>query len=214
MACLFLGVPGQAALAATVRGTAGPDDLRGTMGDDRILAFAGADTVRAFDGWDEVRGGAGNDTISMGDGRAPHDFLNLAEVAEGGPGHDTIFGQAGLDQLVGGGGNDVLRGGPRRDDLSGGDGRDALRGGPGRDFLSGDAGNDQISGGVRRDVLGPNAEGEHGRDRVFMGAGDDELFIENDGQVDHFDCGRGTDTVVLATGPDPLDVFVSCETVS
>ena len=78
----------------------------------------------------------GDDTIYLGRGRALHGYIG--EWTSGGPGHDTIYGQAGLDEIEAGEGNDVVRGGPGHDELSGGDGDDSLIGGPNPDFLSGD----------------------------------------------------------------------------
>ena len=55
------------------------------------------------------------------------------ENANGGSGHDGIFGNAAANRLVGGAGNDEVRGY---------EGNDTLVGGTGVDFLSGGAGND------------------------------------------------------------------------
>ena len=212
MACLLVVAADQPAFSASIRGTAGPDNLRGTLGDDDVRAFGGADTVRALDGNDHITGGDGDDTIYMGPGRAIHGII--PEGAAGGPGHDTIYGQGGQDSIGAGLGNDVLRGGPQHDELAGDDGNDTLLGGTERDFLAGDRGNDQIWGGRGRDVLTPaNLESnEPGRDRVFMGTDNDEVRIgEPDGQVDYIDCGRGTDRVVFDFELDPRDVYVDCE---
>ena len=105
----------------------------------------------------------------------------------------------------------MVRGGPQHDDLSGNAGNDILVGGPQGDYLSGDKGNDQIWGGRGQDFLSAHIEGEPGRDWVFMGPDGDKVFIEDDGQVDHIDCGRGTDWVYVDFEVDPLDVFVDCE---
>jgi Ca2+-binding RTX toxin-like protein len=214
MACVLLGVAGQTAFAASIRGTAGPDDLRGTMGDDDIRALDGADTVRGLDGFDDIRGGAGNDTIYMGSG-ASFD----GDSALGGPGDDTIHGQEGRDGIGGGAGDDVLRAGPGlpdvggagpAGDLVGGAGDDILVGGSYRDSLEGGRGDNRMWGRVGRDFAG-GLGGEPGRDWYFMGPDNDDVVIEDDGKVDHVDCGRGTDTVHLESELDPLDVFVNCE---
>jgi Ca2+-binding RTX toxin-like protein len=211
MAYALVGGAGQAASAAVIGGTPGPDTLRGTMGDDQIRARAGADTVRAFDGHDNVSGGFGDDTIFMGDGRALHGFIE--EGAAGGPGRDTIYGEFGKDQLEGGSGNDVLRGGRGQGDLRAGDGDDIVIGGPERDLLQDGRGDDLIRGGLGPDVL-EDLGRSPGRDRLFMGAGTDRVTIDNDGQVDHIDCGRETDEVHYDGELDPRDVLVDCEVVT
>ena len=71
MAAMMLGVLllGGVALADTIDGTSGPDDLVGTDNDDVIHASGGADYVSGLAGPDLVYAGAGNDTISSaGDG--------------------------------------------------------------------------------------------------------------------------------------------------
>ena len=99
-----------AASAARIRGTPGPDLLVGTPGNDTIYAFGGNDVVRGRGGNDVLVGGPGNDRL------------------EGGPGRDRLRGDGGRDRLFGNGGSDFLaaRDG-RRDALDGGRGRDEGR---------------------------------------------------------------------------------------
>ena len=84
------------------------------------------------------------------------DPRSLIENAVGGPGNDTIIGNAARNALSGGNGSDVL---------SGGRGADRLDGGPGADVLIGGAGGDVFvfspGGGTTRDAIrgfdGPGA---------------------------------------------------------
>jgi hypothetical protein len=83
--------------AATITGTARPDQLTGTPGPDVILGFAGNDRIRGLGGKDVICGGKGKDKLT------------------GGKGGDRLLGQKGRDRLNGGKGRDVCRGGPGSD---------------------------------------------------------------------------------------------------
>ncbi len=99
---------------ATIRGTAGNDNIVGTAGDDVIIGLTGNDTID---------GGLGNDTICGGDGW---------DTVYGGGGADKIFGDAGNDDLNGGQGNDDLDGGADYDSIRGDDGKDRCTSGEAR----------------------------------------------------------------------------------
>jgi Ca2+-binding RTX toxin-like protein len=108
VAAMGLGVLllGGVALADTVDGTDGPDDLVGTDQEDVIHASGGADYVSGLAASDVLYAGAGNDTVV------------------GREGNDRIYGNTGSDTLVGEGGNDTIN--------SAGDGvRDAVKCGQG-----------------------------------------------------------------------------------
>jgi Ca2+-binding RTX toxin-like protein len=85
---LLLG--GGVALADTIDGTSGPDDLVGTDKDDVIHASGGADYVSGLAAADVLYAGAGNDTVV------------------GREGNDRIYGNTGSDTLVGEEGNDSI----------------------------------------------------------------------------------------------------------
>ncbi len=207
MTLLILGATHRTAFAAEIRGTSGPDDLRGTRGYDLIIGRGGADTIRALKGYDEVRGRGGDDTIYMG---GPDRYEG--DDAIGGLGQDVIYGQRGGDQLRGARDNDVLRGGGGPDALLGEAGHDLVFGGPNPDNISGSAGNDMTRAGGGRDYY--FGDDDPGRDWIYMGADRDHIEpIENDGSVDHIDCGRGHDRVNYVDGIDPLDELVDCERV-
>jgi Ca2+-binding RTX toxin-like protein len=85
---LLLG--GGVALADTIDGTSGPDDLVGTDQEDVIHASGGADYVSGLAAADVLYAGAGNDMVV------------------GREGNDSIYGNTGSDTLVGEDGNDTI----------------------------------------------------------------------------------------------------------
>jgi hypothetical protein len=117
-AMLLAGAAGTA-LAATLAGNSGPNDIVGTAADDDI---------RGLGGDDDLYGRAGNDTI------------------RGGAGDDDIYGEEGNDRLIGGPGNDDIDGGPgndriravdrHHDDIECGDGFDRVWANPGDDVAA------------------------------------------------------------------------------
>ena|SRR5215208_3286583 len=92
LATMMLGVLllGGVALADTIDGTSGPDDLVGTDKDDVIHASGGADYVSGLAGPDLLYAGAGNDTVV------------------GRNGNDRIYGNTGSDTLYGNESNDTI----------------------------------------------------------------------------------------------------------
>ncbi|MBM6405352.1 peptidoglycan DD-metalloendopeptidase family protein [Phycicoccus sp. CSK15P-2] len=97
------------AVAATIDGTPGDDELTGTASADTIRGFAGADVISGYGGNDTLKGNNGHDTIYGNDGA------------------DTIDGGAGSDKVVGGNGHDDVKGGDGADEIYGLDGSDVLR---------------------------------------------------------------------------------------
>ncbi len=109
---------------------------------------------------------------------------------------DILFGKKGDDILDGGGGKDFLFGGKGNDKLFGGEGNDWLFGGKGKDQLFGDEGNDKLFGGKGNDYL----DGGAGSDYLFGDKGNDTFNFtasENIGAKDHYDGGKGYDTLKL-----------------
>jgi Ca2+-binding RTX toxin-like protein len=92
MASMMLGVLllGGVALADTIDGTSGADDLVGTDKDDVIHASGGADYLSGLAAPDVLYAGAGNDTVV------------------GREGNDRIYGNTGSDELFGAEGNDTI----------------------------------------------------------------------------------------------------------
>jgi hypothetical protein len=141
---ILVGGPGNDVLI----GAAGADRLDGGNGNDTLLGGAGADTLI---------GGAGTDTVSYADhktgvtarldGRADSGWPNERDLVDpsleniiGGPGNDTLAGDAAANTLIGGNGNDRLLGGTGNDLLKGQNGNDALSGQGGDDTLEGGSG--------------------------------------------------------------------------
>ena len=95
---LLLG--GGVALADTIDGTSGPDDLVGTDKDDVIHGSGGKDYISGLAASDVLYGGAGNDTVVGRDG------------------NDRIYGNTGSDMLFGEEGNDTINSaGDRQSDV-------------------------------------------------------------------------------------------------
>lgn len=146
-----------------------------------------------------VNGGDGDDQI--------YDTTNVALLASGGNGNDTISGGASKDILFGDGGNDTIEGNDDTDVLRGDDGDDGLNGGSGNDILVGGAGNDILAGFDDDDYL----SGEDGKDGLDGGFGDDQLYggsgadnmIGGDGN-DYLEGGRDGDFLMGAGGADQL----------
>jgi RTX calcium-binding nonapeptide repeat (4 copies) len=93
MASMVLGVlllGGGVALADTIDGTSGADDLVGTDQEDVIHASGGADYVSGLAAPDLLYAGAGNDTVVGRDG------------------NDRIYGNGGADTLFGNESNDTI----------------------------------------------------------------------------------------------------------
>jgi Ca2+-binding RTX toxin-like protein len=141
----------------------------------------------------------GNDTVSALGGPA----FTAPIVAErlglsGGPGDDRLLGGPGRDFLSGDDGNDLLLGGRGRDNLAIGPGRDIAKGGKGPDEII----NRSSVGGIADD-LSP--------DRVFGGAGDDNIDVAQGLAGDRVDCGAGRGDGAAA---DPGDRTSGCEDVN
>jgi hypothetical protein len=146
----------------------------------------------------KVRGKDGDDTLSALGGPAFTDpvavkILNLS----GGPGDDELIGGPGRDLLRGDDGNDVLLGGRGRDRLTIGPGRDIAKAGKGPD----DVFNQSSVGGIADDLL---------PDRVFGGAGNDNIDVAQTLAGDRVECGAGRADRLFK---DPTDIVRGCEDV-
>jgi Ca2+-binding RTX toxin-like protein len=115
----------------------------------------------------------------------------------------VLWGRAGSDRLYGGRHGDLLYGGPGDDLLWGGRASDLLVGmGDGRERrVPRRPGSDEL------DEMGA------GRDRAYLGPGNDIATVEADGVRDVIDCGPGRHDEVFFGEADPLDEFIDCETV-
>ncbi|WP_188009083.1 retention module-containing protein [Grimontia hollisae] len=135
-----------------VEGGAGDDWIYlGDSGDnagyseEEMLGFVAASESELFT--------LSSSSAELEDGTLNASYQAWADVAQGGKGNDTIFGEDGTDIISGGTGEDRLFGGSGSDALRGGSGDDILDGGTGNDWLRGDAGNDTLIGGAGEDVF-------------------------------------------------------------
>lgn len=142
---------------------------------------------------DIADGGPGNDTIRGGIGDDSLSGGGGQDVVRGDAGDDTIMGGRGADLLSGNRGDDLVIGGSGDDTLRGNAGADTLRGGRDDDVLRGGAGNDTLAGGAGDD----NLSGDGGSNLLRGGAGDDTL---SSGSTD----GAGFDTLIGGAGDDYL----------
>ncbi len=77
----------------------------------------------------------------------------FVDMAHGGGGDDTIYGEEGVDLIYGGSGNDTIHGGEGNDGLRGGSGDDSIYGGEGNDIIYGGLGSDMLDGGDGDDFI-------------------------------------------------------------
>lgn len=139
-----------------------------------------------------VDGGAGNDVIYAKNGQANggegHDTIYGGGNVRGGAGDDRIYDNTGYAQ--GGSGDDLITAAANSfARLSGDDGADTLIGGSGGDTL--------YSAAIERDDMGAE------RDSLSGGGGNDTLSI---GYGDHADGGAGTDFLRLSLGGAPTAI--------
>ena len=101
-----------AAIALTIDGGAGNDNLTGSPNADAINGAAGNDTIVGLAGIDVVNGGDGDDTITGGPGNETQlgGAGNDTFIWNPGDGSDTLLGGAGTDTMVfnGSAGNEVF----------------------------------------------------------------------------------------------------------
>ena len=97
------------ALAATINGDSGNNNLVGTNRSDEMRGLGGNDIIRGKRGADFMRGNAGKDELS---------------------------GSYGDDRMRGGGGNDTISGGFYNDRIFGGAGRDTIDADRGLDYVN------------------------------------------------------------------------------
>jgi Ca2+-binding RTX toxin-like protein len=193
-----------------VSGGLGNDKVDGGAGADLLLDDAGRDTVSGGDGDDHIvvaldadrdiyAGGSGNDTLDLSETDSGVE-IDLAEGSAEGceigdnevSGFETVKGGAGADTIAGSAGNEALSGGARDDRIDGRGGNDALDGG---------AGNDTLYDGI-------------GQDTVSGGDGNDRVVVATDSDSDHYDGGRGTDTLDLSDTDCGVAVDLSQETAN
>lgn len=179
-----------------------PHALRGYGGDDVIFGDIYYDGSDGLEG-DVAYGGDGNDTIY---GDCGPDQPGWTTVDSGGS--DQLYGDNGNDVIYGQAGNDQLWGGAGNDTLIGGTGSDALRGGDGNDVIWTD-----IQAQPAWSVSWYNsAFGDAGNDSLYGGSGVDVMdggtgndVLAGFGGNDDLDGGDGADRIIGGTGNDRLE---------
>ncbi len=176
--------------------TGGQDTLYGGDGSDNLKGFAGDDKLYGGADFDRVDGGEGNDFLgSLGDGYAEETYAG--DRMYGGGGNDTIQGGVGPDAIEGNSGTDFLYGQSGSDRLYGGDDGDLIYGNSGDDEIYGEGGNDSLYGGADSD----HVDGGDGDELITS---KDNLVVESTIANDHFDGGKGNDTLIGGTTDDEL----------
>lgn len=143
----------------------------------------------------ELHGGEGNDTLIV-----QMDSPILVKL-RGGPGADSLSGDAAFDDIHGNQGNDIAHGWEGDDWVVGGQDDDVLYGDTGHDIVLGNLGVDALDGGDGNDLI----RGGQGNDSIIGGAGDD--WIAGDLGSDTISGGAGADTF-HAHGGVELDLIL------
>ena len=147
---------------------------------------------------------AGGDDIVTNNTNLPSSIYGGAGIDQliGGSNIDWLYGEAGNDTLRGNGGNDILGGGPDNDSLYGNAGADYLYGEDGNDTMLGGGGDDYLSGGNGLNwMAGDDAGGAMIVDGVL--AGNDQLYGGPSNDTLRGD--YGDDRLYGAAGNDYLD---------
>lgn len=241
--------------ADTIRAGKGNDTVNTRFGNDIAFGGKGTDSLQDFGGTNvvltdtQIVGGFGTDALSGFEnaiifGSAGNDvmetsawsgsanlYLNAGvDLAQTGPGPDTLSGGPGMDELHGGAGNDVVQGDEDDDTLDGGPGTDTLYEYSGAFVLT----NTLLTGTMGTDthtrmenaklIADPNAtidasaydhptnlQGVSSNETIIGGSKDDELVgdIGNDSLTgnagdDVIDGGQGIDTCTGGAGTDTL----------
>lgn len=130
--------------------------------------------------------------------------VDAMDWSEAGPERDDVR----CGQVRGGPGDDTLTGDARANTLRGGGGNDTLMGGPGNDTLVGEAGADLLYGGAGADTLyGGGGTGTDAADTLYGGDGVD--ILEGDTGPNTFVCdGQNASTGTAGTSPGDSDIVV------
>ncbi|WP_448538895.1 calcium-binding protein [Sphingobium yanoikuyae] len=198
--------------ADVLSGLGGDDVIEGGAGDDVLSGGAGIDTASYEQAAAGVQvslltglatGGAGNDTLS---GIENIRGSAYADGLTGDDGNNALSGLAGDDLIEGGAGDDILSGGVGIDSVSYEYAVAGVQVSLAAGVATGGAGNDQLSefenirGSAYADMLtGDNGvnvlSGLAGADQMIGLGGDDEYWVDNQGDVIVEAVGGGYDRV-------------------
>ncbi len=211
------------AVARTITGTGGSDQLYGGLGgdvlsggngNDLLVGDAGDDQLFGEAGADRFDGGAGADTFTGGAGIDRVDYnvattliLNAGGVAQAGSSAEALGDTfVGIEYIRGSALDDNIDVSTAVGILWGYGGNDTLTGGAGSNEINGGAGNDVIHGGGSN---GSQMVGDIGYARVeddlFGGDGEDTILTETlAGQLAYAFGDAGNDTIIGGAGNDGL----------
>jgi len=132
------------------------------------------------------------------------------DIIFGGVEDDTVFGGTGDDTIWPGLGNDTVNTGSGTNTVGAFDGDDIIVGGSGDDLIYGGQGQDTIDGGGGNDVIAgqegdDEISGGSGTDFVFGGDGDDR--ISGDAGNDSLFGDRGDDVILGGNGDDYIQGY-------
>ena len=232
--------------ADTLIGGAGNDVYLIDNAGDRVIEAAGGgtDEIRAMATVVLAATSAVENIRLLGEGNINATGSNVANVIDGnvgrnvihagggndivwGDGQNTVFGGPGLtgDTIYGEAGNDELHGFTRKDTIDGGDGNDTIYGGANDDTLRGGAGNDTVYGGDGADAM----EGGAGVDTLVYTALDAVTVNLSTGTVtasgfegwhdtiagfENVRGGSGSDTLTGSSGANVLEGGYGADTLS
>ncbi|MDP1618777.1 M10 family metallopeptidase [Phenylobacterium sp.] len=146
-------------------------------------------------------------------------YNTVIENVIGGPGADTILGNAAANEIRGGDGTSYLRGFDGNDRIWGGSAFDDLHGNVGDDTLWGAGGDDWVVGGKDDDVLYGDAGndivyGNIGNDTGYGGDGNDQIrggqnndLLYGGAGNDWMSGDKGDDTLIGGAGADIFNTF-------
>ncbi len=201
-----------------VRTGSGADNITGDDNDNVIYDGGGADTYNGGNGSDTVDYSASTSSVSVnlntvtaqntGTYGGSDTLLNIENIVGAASFTNNLQGgNSSANRLVGGAVADFIVGNGLNDTLIGGAGNDVMFGdyvntfstgattADGNDILEGGAGSDSLVGGMGNDIL----RGGDGDDILVGGIGNGTIsglstVYTNDGGMDVFDGGEGTDT--------------------
>ncbi len=180
------------ALANTIDGNTGNNNINGGGGADTIIGGAGNDTVSGGGDADSLNGGTGNDVyyvdnsadvVTEAAGEGTDKVVSAVNYTLGATLENLDLNGAAAINGTGNDANNTIIGNTAANTLNGGLGNDSLNGGAGTDTVMGGIGNDTVIGGGSADSL-------------VGGAGNDIYFIDNSGDVVKEVGGEGIDKVV------------------